>query len=143
MLLQHFHLVTLFDLTLAFTFTQYNAHSYMLTFFIPLGWKPFGKAWVHSCYCSAVTAVHSCYPVSPADKAKSDDFDLRPNLDLIVTYKRFFFNSHNEYLLRSFDGRLPHLATATGSRVSHGGGGFTLPSAARSAGDPSAARGKI
>ena len=68
---QHFDLVALLDLTL--TFAWRRVHTYMLR---PssLG-KSHGRVWVSSCYKS----------VSVADKAKSDDFDICPDLDLTVT----------------------------------------------------------
>ena len=46
--MQHFHLVTLLDLTLALTFTYYKAHTYTLPSSTPE--KPFGKVKVHSYY---------------------------------------------------------------------------------------------
>ena len=67
-LMQHFNLVTLFDLTLTLTVSQYKAHTYIRPFY------PLGSLLVKF----GLTAVIS--PVSVADKAKSDDFDLRPDL---------------------------------------------------------------
>ena len=64
-------------------------------------------------------------PVSGADKAKSNDFDLWPDLDL--TWIFYIFNSLKKYSLRAFDCRLAHLTTAAGSRVRRGGGGVYLP----------------
>ena len=62
--MQHFHLVTLLDLTLTLTFTYFKAHAYMLPSSTP--GKPFEKF--------GFAAVIS--PVTVADKAKSDVLDL-------------------------------------------------------------------
>ena len=58
----HFHLVTLLDLTL--TFTYFKVHIYTIS--SPTPEKAFGKVWV----ATVIT------PVSVADKPISDGFDL-------------------------------------------------------------------
>ena len=61
-LIQHFHLVTLFDLTL--TFTKYKAHTYMSPF------HPLRSLLAQFGFAAVIS------PVSVADKAKIDNFDL-------------------------------------------------------------------
>ena len=72
--MQHFHLVTLLNLTL--TLTYYKAHTYTPPSSTPE--KPFGIVWVRSCYS----------PVAGVDEAKSSVVDLRPDLDLICDLKK-------------------------------------------------------
>ena len=62
---QHFHFVTLLDLILSLTFAYYEVHTYTIPSSTPE--KPFGKKF-------GFAAVIS--PVSVADQAKSNDFDL-------------------------------------------------------------------
>ena len=97
--------------------------------------KPLGKVWVHSFYYSRLGRK----PI----RRKVTILTLDLALTSLVTFKGFF-NSLKRYLLRAFDCRLAHLARAILYRELAGGGGiFTLPSAAHSAGDPSTARVKI
>ena len=66
--MQHFHLLTLFDLTL--TFIQYKVHTYML----PSSSR--GKPLANFEFAAVGSLVLG------ADKAKSEDFDIRPDLDI-------------------------------------------------------------
>ena len=68
-LIQHFHLVTLIDLTVALTFTYEPILIWYI--FHPIG-RMLAKFWF--------AAFMS--PVSVANKAKSDEFDLRPDQEL-------------------------------------------------------------
>ena len=76
-LMQHFHLVTLFDLTL--TFTQYKVHTYMLPF------SPLEKPVLATLRLVAVISS-----VLAADRAKSGDFDICPCLDPTCDLLEFF-----------------------------------------------------
>ena len=60
-------------------------------------------------------------PVSVADEAKSDVFDLWPDLDLTCDLLSFFFKLHTKYSSRAFVCRLVHLATTTRFWVRQGG----------------------
>ena len=63
-LMQHFPLVTLFDLTLTLNFTLYMVHTYML----PL--SSLGSSYANVGFAAIISLV------SVAQKAKSDAFDL-------------------------------------------------------------------
>ena len=62
-------------------------------------------------------------PVSAADKAKIDDFDLWHDLDLTCDLFQKILKFIKKYSLRAFYCRFAHLVTAAGSLVSRVGGG--------------------
>ena len=104
-LMQHFNLVTFFDLTL--TFTKFKVHT--LCYFP----HPLGSL---SANFELVAVIN---PVTVADKAKSDDSDLWPDLELTCDLLRKLKKLLKKYSSRAFYGRLARLATANRSRVRH------------------------
>ena len=127
-IMQHFHLVTLLDLTLPWPLLTMRP---ILSRYLLLPLKSLLTRFAFAAVTSRVVV---------ADKTKSNIFGLWPDLELNCDLCKIFFLFIKTYS-RAFDCRLAYLATAAGWRVSGGGGvKFTPASAAHSAGDPSAAR---
>ena len=85
-LMQHFHLVTLFDMTL--TFTWHKTHAYTLclkAYTLPKGrLRPLEGLLAEFGVAAAICTV------SVADRAKDDDFELWRDLNLTCDLKVFF-----------------------------------------------------